>query len=165
MLQRTKWATYRILFIILGFMCAATGGVLAFVLGPLMSYLFFRDLKFWKYKKYLLLGSLEYWNILYKMAFNKGYNNMFQLALTSPPMSGPDLKKVKLSKDWNAGAFDCNQCVKCCEAIKCPLLDRTTNLCTSYQSFFWRYFPCGRYPMTKAQIDFYGCPKWTMADA
>jgi hypothetical protein len=32
----------------------------------------------------------------------------------------------------------------------------------SYNSFYWRYFNCGRYPTSQQEIDLYECPKWIM---
>jgi len=34
----------------------------------------------------------------------------------------------------------------------------------SYDSFYWRYFNCGRYPAAQNQIDYYECPKWIMKE-
>ena len=31
-----------------------------------------------------------------------------------------------------------------------------------YDSFYWRYFNCGRYPANQEEIDWYECPKWIM---
>ncbi len=30
------------------------------------------------------------------------------------------------------------------------------------ESFFWRYFNCGRFPSQQSEIDYYGCPKWVV---
>ncbi|MEE8434399.1 MAG: hypothetical protein V3S64_06380, partial [bacterium] len=43
-----------------------------------------------------------------------------------------------------------------------PVLDYETGLCQGYDSFFWRYFNCGRYPSNQREIEFYLCNKWSL---
>ncbi len=140
---------------------ALTFGLFALLLAPLSTYCFFNDLRFWKYFRYFFPMAITCWRLAFLWLSSDAYRNEFSISLTAPPMSSPDLNIVKIKDTWNAGIFDCNQCGKCCQILKCPLQD-SRNLCRAYNSFFWRYFSCGRYPINKQQIEFYDCPKWEM---
>jgi hypothetical protein len=37
-------------------------------------------------------------------------------------------------------------------------------MCRGYDSFFWRYFNCGRYPTEQREIEYYLCNKWQFKD-
>ncbi|HHV96177.1 MAG TPA: hypothetical protein GXX37_06840 [Clostridiaceae bacterium] len=162
LVNKAKYAFYRILFLIFAVLASLTFGLFAFLIVPLSSYYLFNDFKFWKYTKYFFPMVKAFWRFVRIWLTSKAYRKEFSLSLTAPPMSSPDLTIVKVRSTWNADIYDCNQCTKCCQVLKCPLLDTTNNLCRSYNSFFWRYFACGRYPVSKEQIDFYNCPKWEM---
>jgi len=162
MLAKVKYAIYRIGFIIYAVFCILTLGLGAFILAPLSSYYLFNDLRFWKYYQYfypMLKAGLHFIRL---WLTSEDYRGEFVLSLTAPPMSSPDLGIVKIKSTWNAAVNDCNQCTKCCQILGCPLMDRTNNLCRSYNSFFWRYFASGRYPVNQRQIDYYDCPKWEL---
>ena len=45
----------------------------------------------------------------------------------------------------------------------CPLLDENLGLCRGHDSFYWRYFNCGRFPSVSAELDYYNCHKWVLS--
>lgn len=155
-----KWAILRICFLTFCITCAATGGLLAFLSAPLVARMYFRDYRFWKYWKFFIPMCLNFWRIVYRNMTDKQYREMFSVPFMAPPMIGPVRTVVQVTKEWTTGTKDCNTCQRCCTIIKCPLLNKKTGLCQSYDSFFWRYFNCGRYPLNQKQITYYGCPKW-----
>jgi hypothetical protein len=162
-LQQIRWASARILFIayISFAMTSLVGGYLT---APLMSHLFFADWRFWRHwrKGWRLLP--HGWGIFWLMLRNQG-QFMFSVPLTSPPQSAPDQLRVRLSPRWSHGSA-CGSCQRCCqvESLACPVLDAASGFCSGYNSFYWRYFNCGRYPSRQIEIDFYGCGKWQMQD-
>jgi len=162
MFNKVKYAFYRIIFLIYAVFTFLTFGLVGFLLAPLFSYYYFNDLKFLKYIKYIFPIVKTSWRLVYLLFTSHSYREEFSLSLIAPPMTSPDLSIVKVKSTWNSDIFNCNQCTKCCQVIKCGLLDTTNNHCKSYNSFFWRYFACGRYPVSKQQIEYYGCPKWEM---
>ena len=155
-------AAARITFVFFSFLAAITGGLSAYILAPLYSYYYFNDFNPRKNHRYFLPIAFKNWQLAYHWLSDRSYRDMFILRLSAPPMLSPDPKLVRLTGSWKAESKDCNQCIKCCEKIKCPLLDREKKLCSSYGSFFWRYFNCGRYPETTKQIKYYNCPKWEL---
>lgn len=164
MADRFKWAFYRIVFMILGFLCSLTGGLLAYPLAPLVSYYMFNDFNFLKYHRHFIPMAGAAWRRMFILLTDPVYRSVSRLSLTMEPRQAPDPSIVRVTDQWKAGAHDCNKCVKCCLQIKCPLLDREKKRCKSYGSFFWRYFNCGRYPETEEQIRYYGCSKWEIID-
>ena len=52
----------------------------------------------------------------------------------------------------------------CCKpgGAVCPLLDSEQQRCLGYNSFYWRYFNCGRYPSFAEEVHYYDCRKWTL---
>lgn len=124
----------------------------------------FNDLRFWKYYKYFFPMVGACLRLARLWLTSEAYRRSFAVSLTAPPMTSPDLNTVKIKSTWNADIFDCDQCTQCCQVLACPLIDKTNNRCLSYNSFFWRYFACGRYPISQEQIDFYHCPKWEMRE-
>jgi len=156
-LKKLKWAGARIGFIsFLTF--GLTTGVGLYLLAPLFSYYFFGTFRFWKYAR---LGPrlLVY---AYSLAFGylKGEFSP-SVSLTLPPMSKPDLSLVQINPAWQNGE-SCADCGKCCKKLRCPLQEKDHNHCMGYDSFYWRYFNCGRYPLHQGDIDRYDCPKWVM---
>ncbi|MEJ2692947.1 MAG: hypothetical protein P8166_07780 [Candidatus Thiodiazotropha sp.] len=91
---------------------------------------------------------------------------MFSVPLTSPPRTIPDLAATTLQPLWPHGA-SCGDCSDCCRpgGSACPLLDEAKGLCRGYDSFYWRYFNCGRFPSDSSEIEYYGCRKWVMGPA
>jgi len=154
------WALARLgFYTYLGFaLFTGIGGVLT---APVVTYYFFGDWRFWRHWSPAWRLFPQGWRLFFLIL--KGENNGFMLSvpLTSPPTSAPDRSIVRLRRDWAAGS-SCGACVKCCEKVGCPVLDSATGLCRGYDSFFWRYFNCGRFPTMQSEIDYYGCPKWAM---
>jgi hypothetical protein len=160
MVQKAKWATARMVFIIAAFGSIASVNVLGYLLGPLYSWYFFNDLNFFKYHRYFFSMTRCGWKMLNELIRNPSYRGMFAIPLTARPMIGPDLSRVRVRADWPENDGCCNGCIQCCVRRSCPLLDTERNQCKSYGSFFWRYFNCGRYPENVGQIRYYECPKW-----
>lgn len=164
MFNKAKYCFYRIVFIIYAVFSILTFGLGGYLLAPLTSYYFFNDPKFWKYCRYFFPIMIAWWRFSYIWLTSDAYRGEFSLSLTAPPRTSPDLNIVKIRDTWNADVFDCNQCTKCCQVVGCPLMDAENHMCRSYNSFFWRYFACGRYPINKQQIEYYDCPKWEMKE-
>jgi len=162
-LQKTKWAIARLLFFgYIGFaLFSLVGGFLS---APLMTKLFFNDWRFWRHWRRGWRLLPHGWMILW-MVLRKQGQFMFSVPLTSPPQSVPDRNRVRLSPHWEHGS-SCGDCQRCCQVqeLHCPVLDHNTGFCSGYDSFYWRYFNCGRYPSRQFEIDYYGCDKWLMQD-
>ncbi len=159
-MQKAKWAGCRIFLYVVFGMVLLSGGSFIFVAAPLVTYVYFNDLRFWKYSKHFVPVIICYYRSVALLLKDKDYKHMFELPLTAPPMTGPDRRFVKVSSQWKDREDDCARCIKCCLKIKCPLLDTDNKLCLSYNTVFWRYFNCGRYPVSQKQIDYYECHKW-----
>jgi hypothetical protein len=155
--QELKWAAARvILHLYIGFsLVTVVGGILT---APVMTYYFFKDWRFWRHLGPGLRMFPHGYKMLYKILTGEGAY-MLSVSLTSAPNSSPDLGSVRLSATWEHG-YSCGTCSRCCEKIGCPVLDKATGLCQGYDSFFWRYFNCGRFPTAQPEIDYYDCPKW-----
>jgi hypothetical protein len=88
---------------------------------------------------------------------------MLDVPLTAPPFSCVDPERVELRETWEFGTA-CGPCTRCCTKISCPILDTDSGLCGGYNSFFWRYFNCGRFPTEQREIDYYLCGKWSIKE-
>lgn len=152
-----RWAAARIIFVF----CSGLGvttGVGCYILSPLFCYWFFGSLRFWKYL-HLTLPIIRFtYHLAYLCLKGRSVN---YIPWTAPPMRGPDIEVVRINPAWTNGD-SCEGCGKCCRKIKCPFQDKIKSHCLSYNSFYWRYFNCGRYPTSQAEIDLYECPKWLM---
>lgn len=155
-----KWAAARLGFYtyLVFAMLTVVGGYLT---APLMTWYFFGDWRFWKHFN-------PGWKLFFhgwKMAglILKGDNGgfMFSVPLTGPPYKAPLPELAKLSKSWEHGG-SCGPCTNCCTQIQCPVLDKNSGLCQGYDSFFWRYFNCGRFPSLQSEIEYFACPKWVI---
>jgi hypothetical protein len=155
-LKKMEWAGARLLFIA-GTAFGVTTGVGLYLLAPVFSYWFFGNFRFWKYA-HMGPRLIAY---AYTMAY-RCLRGEFSptVSLTAPPMSKPDLALVQINSAWENGDA-CANCGKCCQKIKCPLLE-VNGQCMGYDSFYWRYFNCGRFPTSQKEIDHYKCPKWVM---
>lgn len=158
-----NWAALRIIFFlyIVASIFSIIGG---FLTAPIMTYYIFGEWRFWRVwtdAKGLLPHA---WRMLALCLVSEGYSFMFNVALTSPPASAPDAERLQIREDWPHGN-SCGQCGRCCVNSKCPVLDKSTGLCLGYDSFFWRYFSCGRYPVVQDDIDYWKCPKWEFKPA
>ncbi|MCR6631998.1 MAG: hypothetical protein NVV74_19195 [Magnetospirillum sp.] len=168
--MRLYWLSVRLLVVLLGTLAVATFSLSAFALAPLHSWLLYGDWRFWRHWHNFPRLTRQVRRVAFKLAREPDYRGMTAFMSASdwlgPPMSAPDRSLVTVRADWPHAAGTCGSCGRCCTEIGCPSFDPRSKLCASYDSPFWRYFPCGRYPATQAQIDYYGCPKWAMlADA
>ena len=128
---------------------------------PLATKLLLGDWRFWRYLRLAPRLYFFLWRSAWRMARGGGYGFMFSVPLFSPPASGPDLSAVRLKNGWAHGAA-CGDCTNCCDAIGCPLVDRDQTGCLGYDSAYWRYFNCGRFPISRQQLTYYDCPKWEL---
>jgi len=156
------WALKRLLFEFYLFFCMATliGGYLT---GPVFTYCFFNDWKFWKYLNTgprLFFYGLKFFSLLIR-GENGGF--MFSVPLNAPPSNVPDYKNIEFKIEWEHG-YSCKNCNNCCVTndVTCPIYEEETGLCRGYNSFFWQYFNCGRFPSKSSEIEYYQCPKWEM---
>jgi hypothetical protein len=133
-----------------------------FLTAPLMTWYFFGDWRFWRHLR-AGLGLLPHGlKLIYAMLITrKGF--MFAVPLTASPRHVPDPNVATQRQDWPHGQ-SCGNCADCCKPLGyvCPLLSSHKGHCLGYGSFYWRYFNCGRFPSTVADLDFYGCRKWTI---
>jgi hypothetical protein len=163
-LNQARWAIARLLFIVyIGFSIVSLVG--GFLTAPLMTWYFFGDWRFWRHWS-AGLGLLPHGLRLLRLMASDGQAFMFSVPLTSPPRTSPDLDATSLHPLWPQGE-SCGDCSKCCKAggYTCPLLDESVGLCRGYDSFYWRYFNCGRFPSLATEIDYYDCRKWVLVPA
>lgn len=159
--NQIRWASARLLFIAyIGFSVVSLVG--GFLTAPLMTWYFFGDWRFWRHWS-AGLGLLPHALRLLRLMLSDNRGFMFSVPLTSPPRSSPDLSATSLHPFWPYGS-SCGNCSNCCRAggHACPLLDEKLELCRGYDSFYWRYFNCGRFPSMTSEIDYYGCRKWVL---
>jgi len=151
----------RLLFIAyIGFSVVTLVG--GFLTAPLMSWYFFNDWRFWRHWRRgvaMLPHSIRLLGLIVRDS--RGF--MFSVPLSSPPSEVPDPAVTILNPEWKSGN-SCGDCSNCCRpgGLVCPLLDESTGLCTGYNSFYWRYFNCGRFPSVRPEIDYYACNKWVV---
>jgi hypothetical protein len=162
-LQRLGWAAARLgFYAYIGFsMLTLVGG---FLTAPLMTQLFFGDWRFWRHWRRGWRLLPHGWGLLRLIMQGEG-RYMLDVPLASPPQTLPDHRLVELSPTWEHGT-SCGSCRQCCQVLtlRCPVLDTRTGFCSGYNSFYWRYFNCGRYPARKSEINYYGCRKWRMRE-
>ena len=66
------------------------------------------------------------------------------------------------AESWPGEEGNCDACDSpCCAQLKCPLFG-SDGRCMGWDSLFFNYFYCGRYPENQKQIDYYKCPKWEL---
>ena len=157
-MNEIKWAAARLIFhAYIGLSLVTVVG--GFLTAPIMTWYFFGDWRFWRH----FVPSSKLFFHGWKIAglILRGHNGGFLLSvpLTSPPYSAPLREIVHLAPSWQHGS-SCGPCTNCCSEIGCPVLDTEKGICSGYNSFFWRYFNCGRYPSKQPEIDYYSCPKW-----
>lgn len=159
--QQLRWAAARITFYAYIGFSMATLGLGGFVTAPVMTWYFYGDVRFWRHW-HSAKGLFPH---AYKMLryVLQGRNGGFMLGvpLTAPPHTSVDPERVELHPTWEFGS-SCGPCSRCCTKIACPVLDRDTGLCRGYDTFFWRYFNCGRFPTQQREIDYYLCNKWQL---
>jgi hypothetical protein len=156
-IRKVGWTAARLLFTL----CSALSVISVvgcYLLSPLFTYWFFGSARFWKYL-HLTLPVIRF---SYYLAYLKlRGRSVPSFPWTAPPMRGPDRGVVQINPDW-VHEESCGDCGKCCRKIRCAFLDREKGHCLSYNSFYWRYFNCGRYPSNQQEIDLYQCPKWIL---
>jgi hypothetical protein len=163
-LKKIRWAAARLVFIgYIGFSVLSLIG--GFLTAPLMTWYFFGDWRFWRYWS-AGLGLLPHALRLIRLMLSDNRSFMFSVPLTSPPRSSPDTQATVLHRFWPHGS-SCGDCSNCCRpgGHACPLLDEERELCRGYDSFYWRYFNCGRFPSAASEIDYYDCRKWVLTEA
>jgi hypothetical protein len=163
-LKQARWALARLLFVVyIGLsMVTLVGG---FLTAPLMTWYFFGDWRFWRHWS-AGLGLMPHGLRLLRLMVSDGQFFMFSVPLGSPPRSSPNLHAVTTHPFWPHGE-SCGDCFNCCTAggNTCPLLDEIVGLCRGYDSFYWRYFNCGRFPSAALEIEYYDCRKWVLKPA
>jgi hypothetical protein len=163
-IRQLQWALARIVFILyIGFSVVSLVG--GFLTAPLMTWYFFGDWRFWRHWS-AGLGLWRHAMRLLRLMMSDRRGFMFSVPLTSPPRTRPDPDATTLHRLWPHGA-SCGDCSNCCRpgGYACPLLDEVNERCRGYDSFYWRYFNCGRFPSVEAEIDYYGCGKWVLNPA
>ncbi len=159
-IQQGVWAAKRLAF--QGYMGACLVTVVGgWITAPLLTYCMYGDWRFWLYFRPGARLFVHVYKMFLLMARRENGGFLLSVPLTSPPLSSPDRNVVQLNGSWEHGS-SCGSCTRCCDKIDCPILDPDSGLCNGHDSFFWRYFNCGRYPSRQSEIDYYGCPKWSM---
>ena len=102
------------------------------------------------------------YKVLWRSLSDPNYRAMYPSKLTDPPKLHTDLRFVRVKDSWQGAKDNCDICqASCCVQLKCPLLSENGR-CLGYDSLFFSYFYCGRYPENQSQIDYYKCPKWEL---
>lgn len=78
---------------------------------------------------------------------------------------GPDQVKARIAKRRGA----CTRCAKCCKQYSCIFLGKDTEskeyYCKVYQTDYWYYGTCGRYPLDQRDIDDHACPGFSFQES
>lgn len=159
--QQALWGLARLTFygyIGLNLLTIGLGG---FLTAPIMSWYFYGDWRFWRHWRSAKGLYPHGYRMLWYLVQGRNGGFMLGVPLFAPPHSGADATLVELRKTWEFGT-SCGPCTRCCTKIKCPILDTERGLCSGYNSFFWRYFNCGRFPTEQRELDFYLCNKWEL---
>lgn len=76
-------------------------------------------------------------------------------------------KAVEESLGERMGA--CTRCAKCCKMLQCDYLayDQKSHeyFCSVYNTPFWVFGACGRYPIDQTDIDDYNCPGFAFPES
>jgi len=161
-LTKVRWALARLTFIAyISFSVVSVVG--GFLSAPLMTWYFFGDWRFWRHWS-AGLGLLPHALRLLSLMLRDNRGFLFSVPLTTPPRSTPDSATTTLHPNWPHGG-SCGACSNCCRAggYTCPLLDEDLGLCRGHDSFYWRYFNCGRFPSVAPELDYYNCRKWVLS--
>jgi hypothetical protein len=63
----------------------------------------------------------------------------------------------------------CTRCAKCCKMLQCEYLAYDKNsheyFCSVYNTPYWIFGACGRYPVDQSDIDDYNCPGFAFPDS
>jgi hypothetical protein len=161
--MKLYWAASRLLFLLLVIVGVLTGGLLIFAAGPLYSWYFLGDWRFGRYRRLVLPTVMLAYRMFADWIQEPAYRSSFFPSIMAPPRSAPDPSLVQVRPDWSQADSSCNGCVQCCLMRACPMMDKGRKMCLGFNSFYWRYFNCGRYPESLLQIEYYNCPKWEPA--
>ncbi len=164
MLLKIKYAILRFLFAFFSVSAVLSGGLTAYLFGPLFSWYFFSDLNCTKYYKYIHPVIFAYLRFLFRSMRDSEYGKGFAVPFTATPRVSPSAEALRIKGSWTGPLENCDGCIDCCEKVRCPLLDTEKNNCLSYGSFYWKYFSCGRYPVNRFQAAYYECPKWEFGE-
>lgn len=78
---------------------------------------------------------------------------------------GPDEVKSRIATRRGA----CTRCAKCCKQYDCLFLGQDAETrdyyCKVYQTDYWYYGTCGRYPLDQQDIDDHACPGFSFLDS
>lgn len=155
------WALFRLFIYLCGTLNLLTLGLFAYLIAPYTSYFYFGDPRFWKYLR--LFPAIFSRTVSYLRFLGHQDRMIFWgvLPLTAPPMNAPDPARFKLSAGWTLARDTCGGCSACCRLVKlCPFFDESRQACLSYGSPFFRYFSCGRFPVSVQQMRHFQCPKF-----
>ena len=137
-----------------------TGGLAMFLLAPLYKGAFAPRAPLGKLSVFRLWSQL--YKVMWRSISDKSYRSMYPSKITDPPKLHTDRGLVRIKASWAGGEGDCDICeASCCAQLGCPLLG-SDGRCLGYDSLFFKYFFCGRYPENQSQIDYYDCPKWEL---
>ena len=165
MLLKIRWIILRALFAFFSVGVILSGGLAAFLLGPLYSWYFFQDFNCTKYYKYIYPIIYAYLRFVFRSIEDHEYRKGFSVPLSDPPRVSPSAEALQIKGSWTGPVEDCDGCIDCCRKVECPLLDTVNNNCLSYGSFYWKFFSCGRYPVNRFQAAYYECPKWEFSES
>ena len=156
-----KYVSVRLYLYLLFALFFITGGLAMLVLAPLYKRAFAPGVPL-RYLPPILSLWAHFYKVLWRSISNKSYRSMYSSKITDPPKLHTDRKLVRVQAAWPGDEGNCDACQNtCCGALKCPLFGKDGR-CMGYNSLFFNYFYCGRYPENQAQIDYYNCPKWEL---
>ncbi len=158
-LNKIKWTSFRLFFYFLILMNFLTFGLFAYLIAPYISYLFLKDWRFWK--------NISFFKKLYPAVntfifhwINNDYNYLKSyIPLSAPPMRSYNKALFKNRDSWEFGD-SCGNCNECCTLLNCFFLDKENKRCLCYDSLFWNYFNCGRFPVNAKHIEYHKCPRF-----
>lgn len=137
-----------------------TGGIAMFVLAPLYKMAFAPSAPIRELRIFSLWAHV--YKVMWRSISDKSYRDMYPSKITDPPKLHTDRSLVRIKPTWTGEEGNCDVCkASCCVQLKCPLM-ASNGRCLGYNSLFFNYFYCGRYPENQSQIDYYDCPKWEL---
>jgi len=139
-----------------------TGGLALFLLAPLYKGAFAPSMPFREFS--FTRSWAHMYKVIWRSITDSSYRGMYSMKLTDPPKQHTDRALVCIHEDWQGEEGNCDACEKsCCERLECPLFAENGR-CAGYDSIFFSYFFCGRYPENQSQINYYECPKWKVKE-
>ena len=160
-MSTVKFVLVRLYLYLIFVLFFLTGGLAAVILAPLYKHAFAPNVPVRELPPFSVLW-IHMYKVLWRSVSDKKYRNMYPSKITDPPKLNTDRKLVRISSSWTGNEGDCDACTKtCCGALGCPFFGKDGR-CMGYDSLFFNYFYCGRYPENQAQIDYYNCPKWEL---